>query len=241
MLVKLENPSLLSKPIDLISEIVTEVKIKINDFGMSITALDPANVAMVGFRIPKTAFSQFETGPETLGVNLDSLKKILRRCNNGSSLIIEKIENILNFSIQDKIKRNFTLSLIDIESQDKELPNLDFSGKIEINSSDFVDSIEDCAIVSDACSFIIKDGKFMIESKGLNSSRAEFSSDETKIDGENCKSRYSLEYLQKFSKGCKFSEKTMLSFADDHPLRMDIKTEHMSLSFILAPRVETED
>jgi len=241
MLVKLENPILLSKPIDLISELVTEVKIKINDFGMSITALDPANVAMIGFKIPKTAFSQFETGTETLGVNLDSLKKILKRCNNGSSLVIEKKENVLEFSISDRIKRNFTLGLIDVEGHDKELPNLEFSGKVEIRSQDFVDSIEDCAIVADACSFTIKDGKFIIESKGLNSSKAEFSSDDTKIEGENCRSRYSLEYLQKFSKGCKFSEKTFLNFAEDHPLRMDIKTEHMSLSFILAPRVETDD
>jgi proliferating cell nuclear antigen len=241
MLVKLENPSLLLKPIELLSEIVTEVKIKINDFGMSITALDPANVAMVGLRIPKAAFSQFETGTETLGVNLDSLKKILKRCNNGSSLVIEKKENLLNFSIDDKIKRNFTLSLIEIDGHEKEIPSLEFSGKIEITSSDFIDSVEDCAIVADACSFIIKDGKFLIESKGLNSSRAEFSSDDTKIEGENCKSRYSLEYLQKFAKGCKLSPKTLLSFADDHPLRMDIKTEHMNLIFILAPRVETED
>jgi len=241
MLVKLENPAVLSKPIDLLSELVTEVKIKINDFGMSITALDPANVAMVGLRIPKSAFSQFETGTETLGVNLDSLKKILKRCNSGSSLVIEKNENILNFNIQDKIKRNFTLSLIDIDGQDKELPSLEFSGKIEINSADFVDSIEDCLIVADACSFIIKDDKFIIESKGLNSARSEFSSDDIKIEVENCKAKYSLEYLQKFAKACKLAEKTSINFADDHPLRIDIKTEHISLSFILAPRVETDD
>jgi DNA polymerase III sliding clamp (beta) subunit (PCNA family) len=133
------------------------------------------------------------------------------------------------------------LCLIEIEGEEKEMPNLEFSSKIEINSSDFIDSIEDCAVVDDACSFIVKEGKFIIEARGLNSTRSEFSGDEAKINAESCKSKYSLEYLQKFAKASKLSNKTILNFADDHPLRMDIKTEHLELSFLLAPRVETED
>ncbi|MCP6727575.1 MAG: DNA polymerase sliding clamp, partial [Patescibacteria group bacterium] len=62
-----------------------------------------------------------------------------------------------------------------------------------------------------------------------------------KIEAENCSAKYSLEYLQKFIKGAKLSEKTILQFAEDHPLRIDFKIEQIELSFILAPRVETED
>jgi len=241
MLVKLENPTLLSKVIDLLSELVTEVKIKVNEFGMSITAIDPANVAMVGFKLPKNSFSQFETSGEILGINLDNLKQILRRCNSGSFLILEKKGNLLNIQIQDRIKRNFTLSLIEIEGEDKEMPSLEFSSKVELNSVDLIASIEDCGVVADSCSFIIEEEKFIIEAKGLNSARSEFSGDEAKIQAENCKSKYSLEYLQKFMKGAKLCEKTILQFANDHPLKMKFKTEHMELNFILAPRVETED
>jgi len=241
MLVKLENPILLTRVIELISELVTEVRIKVSEFGFSITAIDPANVAMVGFKLPKSSFSQFEAGSEVLGVNLDSLKSVLRRCGSKSSLIIEKQGNLLKVQIQDRIKRNFTLSLIDIESEDKEMPSLDYSSRVELASNDLIDSIEDCSIVADACSFIIDSDKFIIEAKGLNSARSEFSGDEAKIEAENCRARYSLEYLQKFIKGSKLSDKTILRFSDDHPLRVDIKPEHMELSFILAPRVETED
>jgi proliferating cell nuclear antigen len=241
MLVKLEDPSLLSKVIEIISELVTEVRIKLNEFGMSITAIDPANVAMVKFRVPKSAFSQFETGNEVLGINLDSLKKILRRCGSGTSLIIEKKENLLNIQIIDRIRRNFSLNLIEIEGQEKDLPNLDYNARVEISSLDLVSAVEDCSVVSDSCSFKIKDKEFTIEAKGLNSARSEFSGDEAKIEAEECKSKYSLEYLQKFMKGAKLCEKTILNFANDHPLKIDIKTEHMELNFLLAPRVETED
>ena len=143
--------------------------------------------------------------------------------------------------IQDRIKRNFTLNLNEIEGEEKEMPNLEFSSEVELNSIDLIASIEDCVVVADACSFIIEDGKFIIEARGLNSARSEFSGDEARIKAENCKSKYSLEYLQKFIKGSKLCEKTILNFADDHPLKMKIQTSGMELSFILAPRVETDD
>ncbi|MEK6840955.1 MAG: proliferating cell nuclear antigen (pcna) [Nanoarchaeota archaeon] len=241
MLVKLENPLLFSRIVEIISELVTEVKIKVDHSGLNITAMDPANVSMVRFLLPKTSFSKFETGNEVLGVNLDSLKRILKRCSLGSSLVMEKQDNLLNIQILDKIRRTFNLSLIDIESEEKEMPHLEFSSVVELDSNDFIDSVEDCLVVADACSFVVKDGKFFIEAKGLNSAMSEFSGDEAKISAENCKSRYSLEYLQKFVKASKLSDKTILRFANDHPLKIDIKNEFLEISFLLAPRVETDD
>ncbi|GAI73811.1 unnamed protein product, partial [marine sediment metagenome] len=179
MLLKLENPGLLSRVIEIISELVTEVRIKVTEFGMSITAIDPANVALVGFRLPRNSFSQFETDNEVLGVNLDDLKRILKRCGIGSSLILEKRENLLNIQILDRIKRNFTLNLIEIESEDidfnSKIERMEFVSHVELSSIDLTSSIEDCIVVSDACSFIIDYGKFIIEAKGLNSARSEFS------------------------------------------------------------------
>jgi len=245
MLVKLDQPSVLAKAIELVSELVTEVRIKVTEFGMSISAMDPANVAMVGFRLPKSSFSQFETRNEVLGVNLDNLKRVLKRCGAGSSLIMETKENLLNFQIQDRVKRSFSLSLIEIESEDidfdTKVSRMEFVANVELNSIDLIASIEDCGVVADACSFIIEDGKFVIEAKALNSARSEFSGDEASIKAENCKSRYSLEYLQKFVKGAKLCDKTGLHFASDHPLKIDFRSPSMEISFILAPRVETED
>lgn len=245
MLIKLDNPAMLGKAIDLISELVAEVRMKFNDFGLSITAIDPANVAMVGFKIPKSAFSQFESGTETLGISLDNFKKILRRAGNGSSLVIESKDNYLNIKIHDRIKRDFNLSLIDVEAEDVDFDSktgrMEFTAKVDLNSSDIIDSVEDAAVVSDACSFILENGKFIIEAKGLNSAKSEFSGDEAKISGEPCKARYSLEYLQKFMKGAKLFERTVLNFSEDHPLKIDFVMPGMQLGLVLAPRVETED
>ncbi len=245
MLVKLQNPVLLAKVVDIISELVTEVKIKINEFGMSINAIDPANVSMMGLRIPRSAFSEFEAGTEVLGINLDSLKQILKRCGSGSALVMEKRENMLCIQIQDKIKRNFTLNLIEIEGEDIDFhekeSRMEFSSRVEINSPDLIASVEDCAIVADACSLIVKDKRFIIEAKSTNSAMSEFSEDEAKIEGENSRAKYSLEYLQKFMKGAKLCDKTIFHFAQDHPLKIEFKNIGMELDFLLAPRVEEID
>ncbi|MBD3247099.1 proliferating cell nuclear antigen (pcna) [Candidatus Pacearchaeota archaeon] len=243
MLVKLENPKTLANAIGIISELVVEVRIKFNEEGMNIVAIDPANVAMVEFKLPRTSFSQFDIDDkEVLGVNLDNLKRILKRAGSKSTLILETQENVLKIQIQDRVKRSFSLSLIDVTSEDKEMPSLDFKSKIKLNSVDFIASVEDCSVVADACSFIVEEGgKFVIHAKGLNSAKAEFSGDEAEINAEPCKSRYSLEYLQKFLKGAKLTDKTFLKFSADHPLRVEFANEFMKLNFVLAPRVETED
>ena len=78
MILKLDDPKLMGDAIGIVSEVVSEVRIKLLEDGMSIVAVDPANVALVIFKLPKESFSQYETGNEVWGVNLDDLKKILK-------------------------------------------------------------------------------------------------------------------------------------------------------------------
>ncbi len=210
---------------------------------MSIVAIDPANVAMVLFKLPHQAFSHLEVEDETLGVNLESLKAVLKRCSFGSSLMMKTEENYLKLEIHDKTKREFTLALIDLDRKDKPIPSLEFSSKVEISAVELLEAIEDCSIVADACAFEAEQNTFSVYAKGsLNSAKLSYSSDEVYIESPTKqKGKYSLEYLQKMIKAAKLTDKTTLNFSNDYPLRMEFKTPLMELSFILAPRVENED
>ena len=242
MLLKLEHPKLFSEIISIISDMVLEVRLKVSKEGMSILAIDPANVAMVSFKLPASAFSEFQIeNSEVLGVSLDNLKSVLRRCKINSILTLQKQENELKIEIVDKIKREFNLALIDIETEEKQIPSLDFASRIEMSSSDFAEAIEDCSVVSDSCSFVSEPNKFMIQGKGsLNSFKSEFT-DEINIQAQEASSKYSLEYLQKIIKATKITEKVIINFSNDYPLKLEFNTPLIELSFILAPRVETED
>ena len=243
MLVKLDHPKLFAEIIGIISEMVLEVRIKISKDGMSVVAVDPANVAMISFKLPATAFSQLEVdNEEVLGVSLDSLKAVLRRCSASSNLIMTKEENTLKLEIIDKIKREFNLALIEVEGEEKEIPSLTFAAKVEMSSSDFSAAIEDCAVVADSCAFVTEPDKFLIQAKGsLNSFKSQFSSDELNIQAQDASSKYSLEYLQKMMKATKVVDKVIINFSNDYPLRLDFNTPFIELGFVLAPRVETED
>ncbi len=238
----LESPKLFSDLISIISELVTEVKIRVTKEGLSLTAVDPANVAMVHFRMPAELFSHYSLEkPEVLGINLDNLKAVLRRCGFGTKLSIEKQDNTLKLSIQDRIKRDFNLALLDIEVEEKEMPQWEFNSVVKLNADALVEVLEDCAVVSDACTFIAEPAKFIVEAHGLHSARAEFSSDEVEIHSANSAARFSLEYLSKFAKGSKISNRVHLSFSNNHPMRLDFPTGNVMLSFVLAPRIEQDD
>ncbi len=241
MKAKLENPKFFSEVVSIISELVGEVKLRFDDEGLSILAVDPATIALVLFKLPKNAFSEYEAGNEILGVNLNNLKAILRRAKSSSSLTMENTENALNINIVDRVKRKFSLALIEVEGEDRSMPPLEFLSQIQINPRDFCDAVEDCLIVSDSCTFIAKPESFVVEASGLNSSRAEFSSDEIKIISGESKSRYSLDYLQKFLKASKLVDKIFVNFSTNTPLKLEFKNDDFSLAFVLAPKVENED
>ena len=240
MIVRLDNPKILSDAISIISEIVTEVRIKLLEEGMSIVAVDPANISMVIFKIPKESFSQYEAGKEIWGISLEDFKRVLKRAASSTSITITQESNQLNLAILDKVKRNFALSLIDVSAEDKTEPTLDFSCEVEVNAQEFSQVIEDCSVVADSCTLFAESNKLIIEGSGsLNSTRAEFSSGETKIQGA-AKSKYSVEYLMKFIRAKVFADKVSLKFSNDYPLRMDFAGQKMGIGFVLAPRVEND-
>jgi len=240
MKLKFENPKILADSISLLSELVLEVKAKITKSGFEITAVDPANVALVSLKIPASSFSQFEVDKEQeLGLNLEDLKQALKRAPSNSSLTIERQDNVLKLKLGEK--RAFNLALINIDSEEKQMPKLNFNSSVEIDSFAFAEAVADAMIVADSCVISANSDFFAIDSKGsLNSARTELNSDEVKITGASSKAKYSLDYLAKFSKASKFSPKVLVSFSNDYPARFDFSSKDLSLSFVLAPRVEEE-
>jgi len=240
MILKLDDPRLLGDAIGVISEIVNEVRIKLLEDGLSIVAVDPANVALAIFKLPKESFVQYDAGNEIWGVSLGDLKNILKRAGAGSSIVLEEEEGKLKITIFDKTKRIFKLALIEISGEDKDIPELNFSARVEMDSFGFSQAVEDANVVADSCAFTMRDGIFSIDGSGnLNSARAEFSGEHIEMFG-NGRSKYSLEYLTKFIKAAKISSKVVINFSDDYPLKLDFPGEKMGVGFVLAPRVEND-
>ncbi|MBI2112348.1 hypothetical protein HYT52_02325 [Candidatus Woesearchaeota archaeon] len=60
MKVVLAEPKYFKESISIISELVSEAKFKVNSDGLELIAMDPANVAMVVFRLLSSSFTQYD-------------------------------------------------------------------------------------------------------------------------------------------------------------------------------------
>ena len=77
----------------------------------------------------------------------------------------------------------------------------------------------------------------------LNKARIDITSDEeTTINAkEKVKAKYSIEYLKKMIQGSKIADNVTIQFNKDYPLKLDyMAVDKVSLSFVLAPRVEND-
>ena len=63
---------------------------KITPDNIELIAMDPANVAMVVFKLMGSTFAEYDVKkPEFLGINLNNLKQVLRRAKTNDTLTIE--------------------------------------------------------------------------------------------------------------------------------------------------------
>ena len=149
----LAEPKLLKDSIGILSDLVSDVKIKFDSDKLEIVAMDPANVAMVIFKLLSSSFTEYEVGDgENIVVSLDSLKQILSRAKSSDSVLFELNEetNRLKIELTGETNRKFNLALLESQEKDQKVPRLDFFGAIELNTIVFNDAIDDMDIIYDS-------------------------------------------------------------------------------------------
>ncbi len=250
MRLALNDSRLLTDSISVISELVNDAKFKIDSDKVELIAMDPANVAMVAFQLLSSAFTEYKVDkPVEIALNLDSFKQILRRAKPSDHLIIELDEekNKLNIKIKGESTRTFSLGLIDLGERQNKVPKLTHPVDISTSTYIFDEAIEDMSLFADSVIFNANKDRLIVESESrINNAKVEIlNNGETKINWtgpeNNVKSKYSIEYLKKISKGSKLADTVLLQFSNDYPLKVEFKAkDKLDLVFILAPRVSEE-
>jgi proliferating cell nuclear antigen len=249
MKLTLAEPKYLKDTISIISELVSEATFKIDKEGIELVAMDPANVSMILFKLFSSAFVEYKVDePVELGVNLSNLKQILRRANPSDMVSLSLVgKGKLKVLFSGNSKRKFFLPIIDVDQEEQKIPDLKFQAKLKLDSKMLANAIEDADIVSDSLSFEVEKDKLTVKAEGdLSQSETEIPAGEDVSivlngDVEKLKSKYSIEYLKKMMSASKIAGKCELRLGDDYPLRLEFnEVDKVSLSFILAPRVEYE-
>lgn len=247
MKLTLSEPKFFRDSISIISDLVTEARFSINKQGITLVAMDPANVAMVIFKLLPSMFTEFKLDqPQDIALNLNNLKQILKRVGSNEMVSLE-IEggSKLKITIIGTTTRRFMLPIIALDEKEQKTPNLTFPMTITMPVEMLSAAVEDASIVADSLLMFSDGKKFTISAVGdLNNAEIEIPGEDDNVEivaetQSPVKSRYSIEYLKKMISGSRVSDKVKLQFNKDYPLRLEyVATDKVQLSFILAPRVE---
>jgi proliferating cell nuclear antigen len=246
MRLTLAEPKYLKDSVGVISDIVNEAKFLVTKDAVELVAMDPANVAMVIFKLLSTAFTEYDIKEDKeLCINLAQLRQILRRAKANDTVTLEDEEGKLKIQFRSDTVRTFSLPIIDIDDKEQRVPELQFPVVIETSASVLSDAIGDVDVIAESVTFLVDKEKFTIAAEGdLSKAQIDIASGEdTKIENQqdSVKAKYSVEYLKKMIEGSKLSSRVTIRFSNDYPLRVDYKqVDKVSLSFVLAPRVEND-
>lgn len=244
----LTDSTCLRDSISIISDIVNEGRFKIGKDCIELVAMDPANVAMVVFKLLPTAFAEYDVPKDTeIALNLANFKQILKRAKANDILSLELSDSSkLNIALKGSNARTFSLPLLELEEREQKVPNLSFPVSISMHSTTLTDAIEDASVVAESVTFIAQPESFTVSAEGdLSKAHVEMPhGDETKVitnTKATVKSKYSIEYLKKMMQASKLADSVAVHFNQDYPLKLEYKAvDKLSLSFILAPRVEND-
>ena len=248
MKIVLAEPKYFKESISIISDLVTEAKFKATVDGLEMVAMDPANVAMVAFKMLSSCFTQYELKKdEEVAINLNNLKQILKRAKGDDVMTIETTEdNKLKIILKSNTVRSFSLPTLELEEKEQKVPELTFPLSVEMDSSLLSESIEDVNVVAESVTFLGEKNMLLVKAEGdLSKAFIEIKNDDNttiKTDSDDkFKAKYSLEYMKKMISGGKLSDKATLFFNTDYPLKLEYKiVDKVMLSFILAPRVDND-
>ena len=236
--------------IDAIGGLLDEGSFEISKEGLHLRSLDPSQIAMVDFKLPKGVhFSHFDVeDPRTLSVNLQDLSKIISRGKTGEKLTIsfdEKEGNRLSLEFAGDAKRAFKLPLLDLrEAIMPKEPKVALESTVKLRAGHFKDMLKDVVLVSSHLQLIADDHSFIVEAHGDSVDLKIENSSKTTKDLEVhsptlTKSMYPAEYLDKMSRGAVDSEPIHIEFGTNKPIKLKYKISEAEFIYFLAPRVES--
>lgn len=227
--------------IDAINHLTTDAKISISADGLKIQAVDAANVAMCFLHAKAAAFDHFEATPGEIALDLQKLQS-LASGKDPVSMVLEEETHKLHIAVG---RAKYTMSLLDPSSikNAPKIPQLDLPCSITMTGSDLQDAIKAAGKVSDHVILEQTDEEFIFSAKGdIDSFRMPFQLSElTGIRNGMSRALFSLDYTANIAKVASGSKEVKIDTGIDYPARIAFSGSNIDITYLMAPRIETED
>ena len=237
----------LKTALDSVSVLVDECKIHLNEDGISIRAVDPANVGMVDLSLVATAFESYEADGGLIGVNLTRLEDIAGMADSGQLIELELDEETRKLHIQiDGLE--YTLALIDPDSirQEPDIPDLDLPAEVVIEGKDIDRAVKAADMVSDhiALGVDANADQFYVQAAG-DTDDVHLELDEgdlIDLQSGDAESLFSLDYLKDMNKAIANDGEVTMELGEEFPVKLhfEIAEGNGHVTFMLAPRIQSD-
>lgn len=240
-----------SNPPGMKSPLVSEAKIHFGDDGIETTAVDSANVAMVGpTNLAPRGFDQYHSpGSVTIGVSLDRLLERLGPASSGQLIELE-VDMETRHLLISYGSAEMSLALIDPDSirQEPDVNDIDLPNKVVLTGDRLDHAIDICDMVSDH--IYVKgrpdDRQVMFVGEGdTDDNTVSYGDDET-LDGtkaeEECESVFSADYMKALAGPIPDDAEVSIEFGQEFPLQMEWETFDGAFTAkqTLAPRIQSK-
>ncbi|CAN6669791.1 proliferating cell nuclear antigen [Trichomonascus vanleenenianus] len=252
---KLDQASILKRVIEAIMVMVSECNFDCSEAGISVQAIDNSHISLVSLQLGSDGFSTFRNDRNmTLGVNINSLNKLLRCGGNDDMLTLQaedtsKLTIIFEDAKQDKISE-FNLKLLDIDQQHLAIPDTEYDVTITMASAQFQKIVRDLVAIEESikieankegvrfsCEGDFGDGS--INLKPFTDADSEVNSTTIQVS-EPVTNTLNGKYLIDICKAGSLSTQVTLRMVPDKPVEIEYKLPNGYLRYYLAPKIEDE-
>jgi len=252
----LQQAVLLKKVVDAMKDLCKDVNFDCSEKGIQVQSMDSSHVALVSLLLRESAFADFKCErPMSLGMNVDSLAKIMKMCGPSDSLRMrwQSGSDSVGFQCEggadDRIA-DFDLKLMQIEAEHMEIPEQQYKVTAKLPSGEFQKICRDLKEFGETMQIkASKEGiTFSVQGDSgggnvmLKPREAEKPEDRVALTvHEPVTAAFALRYLVNFSKAAPLSGTVELGLGPDAPLlvKYDLeRSENGFMQFYLAPKID---
>lgn len=237
----------LERLVETVNVLVDESKIHLNADETGITAVDPANVAMVDLTVSESAFESYDADGGLIGVNLNRLADVAGMADSDALVHLELDDETRKLHIEaDGLE--YTLALIDPESirQEPDIPDLDLPAEVILEGDQLDRGIKASDMVSDHLRLMVDDEaeQYVMEAEGdTDDVHFEVERDDLiELTSATADSLFSLDYLKDLNKAFNKDSEVRIVLGEEFPakLHFDIMDGDGSVTYMLAPRIQSD-
>jgi proliferating cell nuclear antigen len=231
--------------VEVVSTLVSEVKLSISKDGIEVKAVDPSHVAMLVLKLNSSVFEEFTGEATEIGLDVEKLKEVLRLSKPGDLLDLQ-FDGGKNRLVVAVGKLTRHMSVVDPAGlTDPKVPNVSPPGQVVVRMDELRQGIRGSESISDHVTLKLSPSGFTLQSEGetdrvdLQIPKDGLSKLETK---EEVKSMYPLDFFSSMVKSITSSEEATLYVGNEYPLKIEfaLASGKGEGRFLLAPRVEED-